>query len=167
MSLRRSSLYPVLLAAAAAIFYVALPVEARNNPTPAARASASAASARRIFAAESFPDREEFLARAAAAGQKPAPAAAALPEGKGKDLAIKNCGTCHAINVWTVQHHTREQWGSIIDNMVSKGLSASDDDLDTITDYLATNFGPAVKTPPAAEPAPPSSSSPTAPPSAR
>ncbi len=76
---------------------------------------------------------------------------APLPEGKGKDLAMKYCTTCHAANVWSRQHHTPDQWNSLVDQMVSKGLTAPDDDLATISDYLAANFGPLKKD---AEPAP-------------
>jgi cytochrome c5 len=65
-----------------------------------------------------------------------------LPEGKGKDVTQRVCSTCHGINVFVQQRHTREKWSAIIDNMVSKGLDASDEDLATITDYLATNLGP-------------------------
>ncbi len=70
-----------------------------------------------------------------------------LPEGKGKDVTQRVCSTCHGINVFADQRHTGEKWSSIIDNMVSKGLEASDEDLATINDYLATNLGPKKDTP--------------------
>jgi len=63
-----------------------------------------------------------------------------LPEGKGKDTTKRVCGKCHSTNVFAQQRHTSKQWSSIIDNMVSKGMEASDDDLDEILDYLAANF---------------------------
>jgi cytochrome c5 len=66
-----------------------------------------------------------------------------LPEGKGRDLTKRLCSACHSSNVWAAQRHTREKWGSIIDNMLSKGLEASDDDLAVIQDYLTASFGPA------------------------
>lgn len=82
--------------------------------------------------------------QAAVKGDKPAGAQAEipLPEGKGKDVTQRVCTTCHGINVFVQQRHTSEKWSSIIDNMVSKGLEASDEDLATINDYLATNLGP-------------------------
>jgi cytochrome c5 len=85
------------------------------------------------------------------AGSKPA-GPDALPEGKGKDLAQKYCTTCHAANMWTKQHHNQDEWSSVIDNMVSKGLAASDDELDIITAYLAAHFGPVKTAPQAASP---------------
>jgi hypothetical protein len=79
-----------------------------------------------------------------------------LPDGKGKDLVQKYCVTCHGADVWTKQHHTRDQWSSVIDDMVSKGLDAPDSDLDTMTDYLAAHFGSSKSTPqPATPDAPP------------
>jgi len=88
--------------------------------------------------------------------QEPAPAKKTeddpLPDGKGKDLAKKDCNTCHLANVWTKHHYTRDQWDSIIDAMVAKGLNAPDEDLDTIAGYLATYFGPAKTAPPPTTP---------------
>ena len=94
----------------------------------------------------------------APATDKKADQAGGLPEGKGKDLTQKNCSTCHATNVFTKQHHTRDQWRSILDNMLEKGLDAPDGDLDIIADYLATNFGPAKSVP--QPPSPDASASP-------
>jgi len=68
-----------------------------------------------------------------------------LPEGEGKDITKRVCSKCHSTNTFAQQRHTRKQWSSIIDNMVSKGMVASDDDLDGILDYLAANFPPEPK----------------------
>jgi mono/diheme cytochrome c family protein len=96
--------------------------------------------------------------------QEPAPAKKAdddaLPDGKGKDLAKKDCNTCHLANVWTKHHYTRDQWSSIIDAMVAKGLNAPDEDLDKIADYLATYFGPAKSAPQPAAPDSPAAAPP-------
>jgi cytochrome c5 len=138
MNHRRLLLSTVIVYAAVAgsILYRARPVEASSHPAP----------------------------RWAAIGQaSPQPGTIELPEGKGRDLTQKQCGTCHATNVWTNQHHTRDQWSSVIDNMVAKGMHASDDDLDTITDYLAVHFGPVTSTPPPS----PSSAAPATPPPSR
>ena len=141
MHFRRSGILPILLsgAVACAVLFPAKAVQAKANHAPDALV-------RRVFSAASLPAADPF------AGQ--APAAASLPEGKGKALALTNCTTCHAANIWTTQHHTRDQWNTIIDQMISKGLSASDEDLDTIGEYLATNFGPVQKDPPPPAPAP-------------
>jgi mono/diheme cytochrome c family protein len=82
--------------------------------------------------------------QAAAKDDKPAgaQAEAQLPDGKGKDVTQRVCSTCHATSQFAGERHTKEKWSSIIDDMVSKGLDASDEDLATINNYLATNLGP-------------------------
>jgi hypothetical protein len=139
MALPRAPVFTISLSVATlcGVLYLASPVEARSNPTVSSTTP-------RVFSNWPLPNREEFLLLAAS--QKPVQPDVPLPEGKGKEMTQKTCSTCHANNVWTGQHHTRDQWNQIIDNMVSKGMKASDDDLDTIADYLAANFGPATKT---------------------
>ncbi len=65
-----------------------------------------------------------------------------LPEGEGKDTAIRLCGTCHGTDVFARQRHDKDKWNQIIDNMTSKGMEASDDDLDKVATYLAAYLGP-------------------------
>jgi cytochrome c5 len=79
---------------------------------------------------------------------------APLPDGKGKDLVQKDCSNCHALNVVTKQHNTKQQWSDVMDDMVSKGLDASDEEIATMTAYLNTNFGPVKKDPPPTPPSP-------------
>jgi len=76
-----------------------------------------------------------------------------LPDGDGKDVTKRVCGNCHSTNIWIKQRHTTEKWSSIIDNMVSKGMEASDDDLAIVNDYLGKYLAPPPKdTPPATPP---------------
>lgn len=135
MRYRRLSLLSMVMVYAAivgSVLYQTRPVEASTRP-----ASEEQAAAHRFVIMRSAIDQSKT----------PQPNVD-LPEGKGKELAKKQCGTCHANNVWTNQHHTRDQWSSVIDNMISKGMHVSDEDLDTITDYLAANFGPVPASPP-------------------
>jgi len=76
-----------------------------------------------------------------------------LPEGEGKAITKKTCGNCHSTNVWINQRHTTAKWSQIIDNMATKGMEASDDDLATINDYLGKYLAPPPKDAP--PPAPP------------
>jgi hypothetical protein len=124
----------MIVAAVAALTYSAQPVEARSG-------DGSAALVRRVFADGRLPIEPDAMGQAAV-----------LPEGKGKDLVQKKCTMCHAANIFTSQKHTKEQWGSVLDNMTSKGLEASDEELDTILDYLTQNFAPVAKTPDASAP---------------
>ena len=148
MHLRRSVVIPVMLIAgtALAVPYGATPVEARTTSVPSSLV-------KQVFSAGSLPmDRNTWFAGSAEGKNIGDQSAPPLPDGKGKDVAQQKCSTCHATNIWSTQRHTREQWGSIIDSMVSKGLEASDEELDTIADYLAQNFGPVAKAPPATDP---------------
>jgi hypothetical protein len=79
-----------------------------------------------------------------------------LPEGKGKDVVMRLCSGCHAVTVFSKERHTPEKWASIVDNMVSKGMDASDEELDTINTYLSTNLAAPKDAPPATPPESPS-----------
>jgi len=68
-----------------------------------------------------------------------------LPEGKGKDLLQMICADCHGLDVITAQRATKDGWASIVDSMVSRGANGTKEQLDTIIDYLAKNFGPDTK----------------------
>jgi cytochrome c5 len=65
-----------------------------------------------------------------------------LPDGKGKDLLQQICTDCHGLDVITAQRATKDGWASIVDSMVSRGANGTKEQLDTIVDYLAKNFGP-------------------------
>jgi len=67
-----------------------------------------------------------------------------LPEAKGKDLYEKICGACHATDVVFKTRTTKEKWKDTVDEMASRGAEGTDEQLDTITDYLAKCFGPRV-----------------------
>ena len=129
MSASRRVFFPAILVAAAILAGsgAVKPVEARTTGVSAELVS-------RVFSPSNFPMDTQ--------------SAPVLPDGKGKDLVQQKCVTCHAANVWMSQHHTRDQWGTVLDDMTSKGLQASDDELDTIVDYLAQNFGPVAKAAP-------------------
>jgi hypothetical protein len=74
-----------------------------------------------------------------------------LPEGKGKDVVMRLCSGCHAVTVFSKERHTPEKWASIVDSMVSRGMDATDEELDTINTYLSANLA-APKEAPAATP---------------
>jgi hypothetical protein len=115
------------------------------------RALPSETCAHSIFAVAAFSEEAPHMQAAQTPPNVPIPSVA-LPDGKGKELAVKLCSTCHSTNIWANQHHTAEQWNSIIDLMVSRGMQASDDDIDTISGYLTANFGPKPAETPATPP---------------
>jgi competence ComEA-like helix-hairpin-helix protein len=65
-----------------------------------------------------------------------------LPDGKGKDLVEDRCSSCHGLDLLLAEHDTKQQWSGIVNDMVSRGASGTADELETIVDYLAKNFGP-------------------------
>ena len=67
-----------------------------------------------------------------------------LPNGKGKDLVEDRCSSCHGLDLLLAEHDGKAQWSQIVNEMVSRGATGSADELATIVDYLAANFGPEV-----------------------
>jgi competence protein ComEA len=69
-----------------------------------------------------------------ATGQDP------FPEGAGKDVTVRICGTCHPSARGASVRLTREGWQDVIAKMVSLGAKGTDDELAAVLDYLSTNF---------------------------
>lgn len=63
-----------------------------------------------------------------------------LPEGAGRETVVKLCGTCHPPERGASVRLTREGWQDVMTRMVGLGLKASDEDLNTALEYLATHF---------------------------
>lgn len=66
----------------------------------------------------------------------------ALPNGPGKDVVQKNCLSCHNARVATSKRGTEDDWATTVSQMIGRGANISDDDADTIIEYMATHFGP-------------------------
>jgi hypothetical protein len=66
-----------------------------------------------------------------------------LPPGDAKEIVEQQCGGCHALKVVTSKKATRDQWRVLVDQMVGRGADVPDDKIETLINYLATNFGPA------------------------
>jgi cytochrome c553 len=82
------------------------------------------------------------------AGQQPQSSdAPTLPEGKGRDTTLRLCSNCHRIDRWDKQRHSPEQWSDIVDDMVGRGMDASDEDLATVNGYLSKYLASSTKTP--------------------
>jgi competence protein ComEA len=70
------------------------------------------------------------------------PQAEHLPAGKGKEIVSAVCTDCHGVANIRRQRLSRDEWKSEVADMVDRGAKATDDQIDTIVDYLTTNFGP-------------------------
>jgi competence ComEA-like helix-hairpin-helix protein len=66
-----------------------------------------------------------------------------LPAGAAKPIVQQHCAGCHALKVVTSKRASRQQWASIVDQMVSRGAEVDDDDIESVVEYLAANFAPA------------------------
>jgi quinoprotein glucose dehydrogenase len=84
-----------------------------------------------------------FLAiQATEAPPQPQKPADQLPPGEGRDVTLRVCTQCHSVANFAQKRLTKDQWDAILDDMVSKGMSASDDDLGTVEKYLTTYLAP-------------------------
>ena len=95
----------------------------------------------------------------AAAPGTPAPAKAAvveLPDGDGKAIATENCQACHKLTNLTKAHKSLDDWKDTVQTMIDRGANVPADQIDTLVQYLAKNFGPKDASAPASA-APPSS----------
>lgn len=92
------------------------------------------------------------------------------PDGPGKAVVKKACLSCHGVNVIVAPPgRTGDQWANVVSTMVGRGAILSDEDSDTLQDYLTANFGPNSKSAPSAPekaPAQPPSSDEAPPPPA-
>jgi competence ComEA-like helix-hairpin-helix protein len=61
-----------------------------------------------------------------------------------KKLVERTCTRCHTLVNTYRMRNTRERWSEIVDDMVSRGADATDDEIEQIIDFLATNYGPKV-----------------------
>src|SRR6516162_7266994 len=79
-----------------------------------------------------------------ASGQAPG---AQLPDAPNKEVVQRICSGCHPAAIVLGRGMSREQWGSIVSNMIGRGAKGSDEEFAQIVDYLATNLPPGKQTP--------------------
>ena len=63
-----------------------------------------------------------------------------LPEGSGQQLVQTRCAMCHDLGRVVSIPRKKEEWASITRNMLGRGPQTSPEQVQTITDYLATHF---------------------------
>lgn len=63
-----------------------------------------------------------------------------LPEGPGKAVTQKVCGACHGAELVIGRQEERETWGAIVEDMIQRGATGTDDEMYQVVDYLASNF---------------------------
>ena len=87
------------------------------------------------------------------ASASPAKATVELPEGDGKAIATENCQACHKLTNLTKANKSLDDWKETVQTMIDRGANVPADQVDTLVQYLAKNFGPKdASVPPAATP---------------
>ena len=64
-----------------------------------------------------------------------------LPDGAGKDLVLRVCTQCHETTRIASKRQTKNEWNATVDKMAARGARASDEEFETIVDYLTKYFG--------------------------
>ena len=63
-----------------------------------------------------------------------------LPDGPGKDVAVRVCGQCHEPQRAASVRLTREGWEGVLAKMADLGMEASEDELKQVLDYFSDQF---------------------------
>ncbi|MEQ9566228.1 MAG: cytochrome c, partial [Pseudomonadales bacterium] len=64
-----------------------------------------------------------------------------LPDDEGKELVERMCVGCHGVETVTAVRLPETLWFSTVDNMVARGAVGTDEEIDTVVDYLTRHFG--------------------------
>lgn len=72
--------------------------------------------------------------------QQIVPSGEGLPDGLGKDVTVRACGTCHETRRAASVRLTRDGWAAVIDSMQKRGARVTEEDFPIVLDYLSTHF---------------------------
>jgi mono/diheme cytochrome c family protein len=64
----------------------------------------------------------------------------ALPDGPGRDVAVRVCSQCHSPEIAAHQNLDAQGWKDLVNQMANNGANGTDAEFDTISKYLATSF---------------------------
>jgi len=64
-----------------------------------------------------------------------------LPPGPGKDLVEASCSICHDLARVVSLGRSREEWVSVTEDMVERGLPLTAEEIQAIVSYLTANYG--------------------------
>src|SRR5260221_13727051 len=80
----------------------------------------------------------------------PTPADAGdIPDGAGKEVVVRQCGTCHDLVMATSKRMDKAGWDTEVDKMVLLGAKIPDDEVAVIIEYMAKFFNPSTAAAPA------------------
>ncbi len=63
-----------------------------------------------------------------------------LPAGTAKATLVKVCSACHPAEIVAGKEHSREEWERVVEEMSNAGAVATEDEFQSIIEYLARNF---------------------------
>ena len=63
-----------------------------------------------------------------------------LPDAPGKDVTVKLCANCHAAETAASVRHTPDGWRDVIAKMVAAGAEGTEQEFETVFQYLSTQF---------------------------
>jgi len=63
-----------------------------------------------------------------------------LPDGPGKEITEKLCGSCHAAELVMGRRESREGWSGVVADMVMRGAEGTNEEFGEVVDYLMAHF---------------------------
>ena len=63
-----------------------------------------------------------------------------LPEAPGRDMTVKLCGNCHAAETVASVRLSPQGWREVIARMVAAGAKGTEQELETVIQYVSTQF---------------------------
>jgi competence protein ComEA len=63
-----------------------------------------------------------------------------LPDAPGREVTLKVCGNCHGADTLASVRLTPDDWREVITRMVAAGAKGTDRELDTVLQYVSTQF---------------------------
>jgi competence protein ComEA len=82
-----------------------------------------------------------FLLGGVAAAVPFATAQSSSADKPGLQIVERICSTCHELDTAVGARHTRAEWRALVDAMVNRGATATDEEVAAIIEYLATDVG--------------------------
>jgi competence ComEA-like helix-hairpin-helix protein len=71
----------------------------------------------------------------------------ALPDGPGKEVVQRKCLSCHNVHIITSKRGDEDVWVDTVSKMIGRGANISDDDAETVVEYMAAHYGPTAPKP--------------------
>ena len=150
----RISPYSIVIAGLTCVVYLGILAAPSKSQAPKVAVSATASLGTVVRGASAVPAmalRSDAAQDAGQAAPAPAPSSAAkpveLPEGDGKPIATEFCQDCHRLTNLTKAHKNLDDWKDALHTMIDRGSRLPDEKIDTLAQYLATNFGPKTAAP--------------------